>query len=103
MLRDRLPAQAGLMVVCNMWYVYIIKSKQREWYYTGSTNRLDERLCEHNSGRVKSTKPYKPFELVFTRKFELEKEAREYEHKVKDCRIEKETIIRQIENHCGIV
>ena len=80
-----------------MWNVYIIKSKDKRWYYVGSTNRLLERIREHNNGKVKSTKYYLPFDVVFTKEFDLEKEARGYERMLKDKRIEKEKIIRAIE------
>lgn len=81
-----------------MWIVYIIKSLNKRWYYVGSTNRLDDRLEEHNKGLVKSTKPYSPFKLIFTKEFGTEGEARAYEKKLKQCRIEKEQIIKRIEN-----
>ena len=81
-----------------MWNVYIIKSKNRRWYYIGSTNRLLERISEHNSGKVVSTKNYVPLDLVYTKEFDSEKEARSYERMLKDKRIEKEKIIREIES-----
>ena len=81
-----------------MWYVYIIKSEKVRWYYVGSTNRLSERLNEHNKGLVLYTKHYLPFTIVFTIEFDSEKEARSYERMLKDKRIEKEKIIKAIEN-----
>ena len=48
-----------------MFYVYIIRSAKNGRYYVGSTNNLERRLIEHNSGRMKSTKGYIPFELVY--------------------------------------
>ena len=81
-----------------MWYVYLVKSIKRKWYYAGSTNRLKARLEEHNKGRVRSTKNFLPLHLVFTKEFNTEVEAGNYERKLKSCRIEKEKIIRQIEN-----
>lgn len=80
-----------------MWNVYIIKSNTKKWYYVGSTNRLSERLDEHNKGKVKSTKHYLPFNIVFAKDFNSEKEARSYEKMLKDKRIEKERIIKSIE------
>lgn len=82
-----------------MWYTYIIKSVAKKWYYVGSTNRLQERLNEHNKGLVRSTKHYVPFKLVFVKEFSSEKFAREYERKLKDCRKEKEKITQSIENN----
>ena len=79
------------------WFVYILRSSKSRWYYVSSTNRIEERLNEHNAGKVTSTKRYAPLELVFTKEFNLEKDARAYEKKVKERRIEKESIIREIE------
>jgi len=81
-----------------MWYVYILKSSLKRWYYVGSTNRLEARLKEHNGGKVTSTKSYKPLEMIFKIEFATEKEARSYEKLLKDKRIEKERIIKQIES-----
>ena len=92
----RLPAQAGLIRFMD-WYVYLLKSEKKRWYYVGSTNRLEERLKEHNSGKVESTKTYKPLKLVFQLRFDSEKDARGYERKIKKMRREKEKIIRDIE------
>ena len=83
----------------SMWYVYLLRSTKQRWYYVGSTNRIHERLKEHNEGRVMSTKNYAPLTLVFTKKFLEERDARLYEQKIKHRRIEKEQIIRKIENN----
>ena len=80
-----------------MWNVYIIKSLARKWYYVGSTNRIDQRIEEHNMGHVRSTKHYVPFALVYTKNFDSEKEARLYERRLKDCRRKKEALIRSFE------
>ena len=93
------PACAGRSNGRNfMWYVYILKSSLKRWYYVGSTNRLEARLKEHNGGKVTSTKSYKPLEMIFKIEFATEKEARSYEKLLKDKRIEKERIIKQIES-----
>ncbi|MBO6794900.1 MAG: GIY-YIG nuclease family protein [Balneolaceae bacterium] len=46
-----------------MFYVYMLKSIDSEWRYTGSTNDLRERLKKHNEGEVQSTKHFAPFKL----------------------------------------
>ncbi len=85
-----------------MWYVYILKSENVKWYYVGSTNDLLRRIKEHNVGKVHSTKSKLPVKLVYQAGFETEKEAREYERRLKNRRREKEDLIRRIENY-GIV
>jgi len=47
-----------------MWYVYVLKSKEKKFRYIGSSNDLNRRLEQHNAGKVKATKPYKPYEIV---------------------------------------
>ena len=79
-----------------MWCVYILKSDTSNWHYLGSTNDLVRRLSEHNSGKVKSTKGYKPLRVVFSQTFASEIEARQYEKYLKHSRIAKESIIRSI-------
>ena len=49
-----------------MFFVYAIKSITRNYIYVGLTNNLDRRLAEHNRGKNKTTKPYKPFELTYS-------------------------------------
>jgi putative endonuclease len=47
------------------------------------TTNLDERLHQHNSGFNKSTKPYKPFRLIYTEEYESSIEARTREKQLK--------------------
>ena len=58
---------------------------------------MGARINEHNSGLTTSTKHYLPLDLVYTKEFNSEKEARQYERLLKDKRIEKEALIRKIE------
>ncbi|MCH8170292.1 MAG: GIY-YIG nuclease family protein, partial [Bacteroidetes bacterium] len=41
-----------------MYYVYIIKSKTKERFYTGSSENVHKTGKQNNSGKVKSTKAY---------------------------------------------
>jgi putative endonuclease len=86
-----------------MWQIYVLKSSRTRWYYVGSTNRLEIRVAEHNAGKVLSTKAHAPLTLVYSKEFASEIEARRYEHLLKDKRTEKERLIKQIEDNCGIV
>jgi len=62
-----------------MFFAYVIKSVEFNYYYKGHTSNLEKRLGQHNSGMTKSIKPYAPFILVYTEQFETEKEAIERE------------------------
>ena len=48
-----------------MYHIYVIQSKKDKQFYTGFTGELENRLREHNSGRVPSTKRRGPFELIY--------------------------------------
>ncbi len=46
--------------------IYILKSLKDGSYYVGSTNNLEDRFKRHNEGRVASTKPRRPWKLVYS-------------------------------------
>ncbi len=58
-----------------MFYTYILKSLKDGGFYYGSTNNIEERLKNHNKGKVKYTKGHKPYVLHFKESFETRKEA----------------------------
>ena len=62
-----------------MWYVYVLKSVDYPFIYIGSTNDLDRRLLEHNSGLNTSTKHYAPFIVEAYVAVQTETKARELE------------------------
>ena len=66
-----------------MYIVYVIKSEERNYTYISLTNNLKRRFKEHNEGKNKTTKPYKPFTLVLSEQFEVRPEAREREKYLK--------------------
>jgi predicted GIY-YIG superfamily endonuclease len=41
-------------------YVYVLKSEKHWRFYVGLANDVEVRLKEHNNGKTKSTRPYKP-------------------------------------------
>ena len=47
------------------YYVYVLLSKIDGMLYTGYTANITNRLEEHNSGKVPSTKNRKPFILIY--------------------------------------
>ncbi|GAG04104.1 unnamed protein product [marine sediment metagenome] len=79
-----------------MHYVYILLSTTKmNWVYVGRTDDLRKRFKEHNLGKVKSTKFYRPFILVYYEAYYSKKDAvkREVELK-KHCN--KESLKKQI-------
>ncbi|MEK7091131.1 MAG: GIY-YIG nuclease family protein [Patescibacteria group bacterium] len=49
----------------DMYYTYVLKSLVNGDVYIGYSENLRTRLEYHNSGRVRSTKGYKPWILVY--------------------------------------
>ncbi len=65
--------------ITSMWYVYVLKSRIKNYLYVGSTNDVGRRVDEHKNGLVKSTKPYLPIKLVAYVAVENEFKARNLE------------------------
>ncbi len=51
------------------YYVYILQSLKNNSLYIGYTSDLRKRLKEHNSGKSKATKPFRPYKLIFYEAF----------------------------------
>ncbi len=58
-----------------MFYVYILQSQKNKSLYIGFTADLKRRFQEHNDGRNISTKPFKPYSLIFYEAFINKKDA----------------------------
>jgi len=61
------------------YFVYAIRSKIDRRFYVGFTENVQKRLNEHNSGKTKSTKGYRPWDLIFTTECQTRAEARKLE------------------------
>ncbi|NWF77604.1 MAG: GIY-YIG nuclease family protein [Chloroflexi bacterium] len=66
-----------------MFYAYILQSETGNRYYIGSTKDLSRRVIEHNRGKSNSTKPYRPWKLVYCECFQTLAEARQREQEIK--------------------
>ena len=66
-----------------MYFVYILYSLRADRYYIGQTDNLDNRLQRHNSGLVRSTKAYLPWELKYSEVYATRSEAVQREREVK--------------------
>ncbi|MBD3363250.1 GIY-YIG nuclease family protein [Candidatus Dojkabacteria bacterium] len=63
-----------------MYYVYLLINKKKSYKYVGITKDIKKRLRDHNQGKTRSTKPYRPFDkIIILDKLESRKEARERE------------------------
>jgi len=67
----------------EQYWVYAISSLHRKYIYVGLTDDLERRFKQHNTGQNPTTKPYLPFKIIHTEKFETRIEAREREKKLK--------------------
>ena len=52
-----------------MFYVYILKSCKNSKLYKGVAEDLKNRILEHNSGKVRSTKNNRPWQLIYYEAF----------------------------------
>ncbi|WP_179020662.1 GIY-YIG nuclease family protein [Winogradskyella forsetii] len=68
-----------------MFYVYVLYSVNFDRNYVGMTDRLEERLIEHNQGKTKSTKAFVPWVRVHKEVFETRLEARTREKYLKSA------------------
>jgi len=86
-----------------MYFVYILQSIKNNKYYIGSTNNLERRISEHNSGKTKSLKYLTPLKIVFYKKYERESDARLVERKLKKFKNKSiiESIIKDKEIRMG--
>ena len=62
-----------------MFFVYVIYSELSGRYYKGRTQHLQLRLKAHNQGKVRSTKKFRPWKLVYYETFSSLKEASDRE------------------------
>ena len=62
-----------------MYYACVLRSRKNGRNYYGSTNDLERRLDEHNSGHTKSLKYIRPLKLIYFEKFSTLSEARRRE------------------------
>jgi len=58
-----------------MFYTYILISEKNKRHYYGSTQDLDNRLKKHNSGKVRSTKGYRPWKIHYYETYSTRSEA----------------------------
>ena len=66
-----------------MFYVYLLQSRKDLKFYIGSTNDLKKRFKEHSEGKVFSTRPRRPLDLIYYEAYKTESGARKREKSLK--------------------
>ena len=66
-----------------MHHVYILKSAIAKRHYIGVTSNIAQRLENHNRGSTRSTKPFRPWVLVYSEAFGSRGEALRREREIK--------------------
>ncbi|MCF8229894.1 MAG: GIY-YIG nuclease family protein [Bacteroidales bacterium] len=61
------------------YYIYAIESQKEARIYVGFTGNLERRIKEHNGGKTRSTKAYRPWKLFFKKAVSSRAEARHLE------------------------
>ena len=67
-----------------MYFVYILYSKNFDRYYVGHCENMAIRLARHNARSVPSTKPYVPWEVVYTENYPTRNLASTREKEIKN-------------------
>jgi putative endonuclease len=80
-----------------MFYIYVLKSKINYDLYIGYSDNLRERYKSHNSGKVKSTKGYRPWILVYYEAYRDKHDARKREIELK-AHYQKEELGRRLKD-----
>lgn len=78
-----------------MFWVYVIKSSKKDWFYVGLTSNMETRLLQHNAGRVRSTKQLSPYKLIYGKQFDDRINARDFEKFLK-IRSNKEKLLKEL-------
>ena len=73
----------GVLYICIMFVVYILCSLKYNRYYIGHTKNINSRLAEHNRGKVRSTKAFVPWKVIYTETFETKPDAYQREMEIK--------------------
>jgi putative endonuclease len=67
----------------DMFYVYVLKSKIRNYIYVGLTNNPNRRIKQHNNKQERTTRSYAPFEIILIEEHAARGEARNREKYLK--------------------
>jgi len=66
-----------------MFTTYVLYSATADRLYIGHTSDIDARLQRHNAGKVRSTKAYRPWRIIYTESFPTRADAMARERDLK--------------------
>ncbi len=67
----------------DKYFVYAIKNNVSNRIYVGMSINPELRLKQHNQGKNPSTKPWRPWNIIYKKSFESRPEARKEEKRLK--------------------
>ena len=73
-----------------MFFVYVLQNLNGK-LYIGSTENVQKRLSCHNGGKVESTKPHRPYKIIYTEEFETRSDAM-----ARECQIKRSGKLRKM-------
>lgn len=62
-----------------MFQIYILSSFKTPRTYVGYTSNLEERIRYHNHGKVNATRPFRPWQILYTENASTMAEAKQRE------------------------
>ena len=65
------------------FFVYVLQSIPTGRFYIGQTDRLISRFDQHMAGKVRSTKAYRPWRMLYIETYSTRAEAIKREHELK--------------------
>lgn len=88
--------------MAEFYYVYVLRSQKDKKFYTGFTQDIEQRLSQHNTGKVYSTKSRIPFDLVY---YEVSRNIEDAVHREKYLKTTygKRYIKNRISNYLGSI
>ncbi len=72
-----------------MPWLYILNNKETDRYYIGSTVDLERRIKQHISGKTRTTRVLKAYQLIYKEFYNTAIEARLREKKLKSYKSKK--------------
>ncbi len=69
-----------------MYRVYILRNIKENRYHIGHTANISKRLNAHNAGKVRSSKAYRPWEILYTESVPTKQKAYAREMQIKSYR-----------------